>query len=134
MSGAVSCASSTATIVTEAIAIIRTETAQVPPPLISTIAAAANGTSSAANRSGDLVAERRAAVAQVRGKHFAEKTSLNTVHDTVPDGHSNNESQDYNDRVACRNRPKNGERKTDSGNASNHIDRASTHAIGETSE
>jgi hypothetical protein len=32
MSGAVSCASSTATIVTEAIAIIRTETAQVPPP------------------------------------------------------------------------------------------------------
>ena len=45
MSGAVSRASSTATIVTEAIAIIRTDTAQVPPPLISTIAVATNGTS-----------------------------------------------------------------------------------------
>jgi hypothetical protein len=81
-----------------------------------------------------LVSERRTTVAQIGWEHFAEETRLDTVHDAVSKGHSDNESQDYYGWIACLDRPKNWKRKTDRANASKKIDCASAHVIREMSE
>ena len=52
----------------------------------------------------------------------------------VPYRHANDESRDHNDRLSCGDHPKYGKRKTDRGNASEDVDYASAHVIGQTSE